>query len=61
VVPEYTYLDEILCKIIMRRHDKNVSIVQPASQLKCPVASSIATVPKPNKVDAIANRKSRFN
>ena len=58
---EYTYLDEILCKIIMRRRDKNVTMAQPASQLKCPVASSIATVPKPDKVDAVANRKSRFN
>jgi len=58
---EYTYLDEILCKIVMRRRDKNITMAQAGSQLKCPVASNIATVPKPDKADAIANRKSRFN
>jgi len=57
---QYTYLDEILCKVVVRRGDKNVKMTQADSRLKCPVASSIATVPKPDKADAIANRKSRF-
>jgi len=59
---QYSYIDEILQKVVERRKDKSVSIQDADSRLEVPTIcmKNIATEVKPCKTEAIANRRSRM-
>jgi hypothetical protein len=61
VAKKYTYLDELMQKVVERRMDRSVKMRDPASrtQLK-PLPPNIASKPKPSKQEALQLRQSRF-
>ena len=58
---DYTYLDEILTKIVQRREDESVSMDDTSSRLSLPeLKTNLATVEKPDLQVAKDNRYKRM-
>lgn len=58
---QYSYIDELLQRVVDRRSDRSIGLKKPESRVLVPITNqNIATKPKPTKAEALATRRSRM-